>query len=412
VLLVVLGLAGLGGYKGATYLWAERYYQQALRDLEHRDYSRARARLALCQRMKPQSGAVRLLEARAARLAGDSDDAERHLTACAELQGSADAIAAERAMLQVQNGQLAGGEGILLSEIEKLNPDTPLMLEALVQGYRKTGRLDHAVLCLDHWLARYPNAVQAFLWRGEINEQVNALVDALEDYRRAVQLDPTRDDARLRLAQLLMRTLAMDEAVGHFEYLYQQNPGDSFVAVGLARCRRAQGRLAEARELLEGVLASFPNDPLALSDRGKLALEEDQPKEAEKWLRRALANAPFDREANFLLAGCLRQLGKSEESKIYSARVRSIEADLEALSKLNKQISATPRDPAPRYQGGVILLRNKQDEEALRWFRGALQEDPFHVPTHEALADYYERTGQRDLAARHRQLAQMARDRQ
>ena len=38
----------------------------------------------------------------------------------------------------------------------------------------------------------------------------------------------------------------------------------------------------------------------------------------------------------------------------------------------------------------------------------ALHEDPRHRPTHEALADYYERTGNRAEAALHRHLLQAA----
>jgi Tfp pilus assembly protein PilF len=53
----------------------------------------------------------------------------------------------------------------------------------------------------------------------------------------------------------------------------------------------------------------------------------------------------------------------------------------------------------------VICLGNGQAQEGLRWLSGALQIDPQHGPTHQALADYYEKAGEPDLAARHRQQA-------
>ena len=62
-------------------------------------------------------------------------------------------------------------------------------------------------------------------------------------------------------------------------------------------------------------------------------------------------------------------------------------------------------DPAPRLEAGRILLRLGKAPEGLRLLRTALLEDPRHRPTHQALADYYERAGNRERAARHRRLA-------
>ena len=44
--------------------------------------------------------------------------------------------------------------------------------------------------------------------------------------------------------------------------------------------------------------------------------------------------------------------------------------------------------------------------KGLRWLHSALQLDPHHKATHEALADYYRRMGNQGLAARHKELAQ------
>jgi len=69
---------------------------------------------------------------------------------------------------------------------------------------------------------------------------------------------------------------------------------------------------------------------------------------------------------------------------------------------LMARIQETPHDAALRYEIGMIFMRRGQTQEALRWLSGALQEDPRHRPTHAALADYFQRTGQPGPAARHR----------
>ena len=68
----------------------------------------------------------------------------------------------------------------------------------------------------------------------------------------------------------------------------------------------------------------------------------------------------------------------------------------------------TPYDPELYHEAGVLCLRNGNAEEAVRWLRLALQYDPRHRPSHQALADYYQGAGRLDLAAQHRQSAQQS----
>ena len=72
-----------------------------------------------------------------------------------------------------------------------------------------------------------------------------------------------------------------------------------------------------------------------------------------------------------------------------------INDSLKRLSELTKQIADAPGDANLRYEAGMIFLNNGQDGEGLRWLASALKENPSHRPTHQALADYYERTGHR-----------------
>jgi Tfp pilus assembly protein PilF len=161
----------------------------------------------------------------------------------------------------------------------------------------------------------------------------------------------------------------------------------------------------EAQKLLEAVLAYHPEHVEALGELGKLLLQTGKESEAEGWLRRAVALAPYERDANFNLYQCLVQRGRREEAGHYLARAEKIDADFQRLSELTRKIAAEPKDPALRQEAGAILLRNGQEQEGLRWLASALQEDPKHRPTHQTLADYYERAGQRALAAQHRRQA-------
>src|SRR5439155_24567809 len=154
----------------------------------------------------------------------------------------AEEVTLERDLIRAQRGDVAGVENQLLRFIEHDHPDTLLILEALCQGYIKSYRLPHALRCLERWLERRPDDVQALLWRAEVEQLRSSTQEALADYRRVVELSPEHDSARLRLAELLAAEHQPAEAVPHFERLRQRQPANPPVLLGLARCRALAGR--------------------------------------------------------------------------------------------------------------------------------------------------------------------------
>jgi predicted Zn-dependent protease len=229
--------------------------------------------------------------------------------------------------------------------------------------------------------------------------------DAINDYRRAVELDGQRDQVRLRLAKALSSTGQLGEAAAHFEQVCRHQPGNPEALLGLARCRHEEGRTEEARQLLDRVLAARPDDPEALMERGNLALESGEFADAETWLRRAVAAGPYEREAVYAYRQCLERQGKHDEARTWDDRLRHIDADLKRLAEVMFELSKAPRDPELRCKAGQILLRNGHETEGLRWLDSALQMQPGHRRTHEVLAEYFAQKGEPDQAAYHRRLA-------
>src|SRR5262249_41691010 len=154
-----------------------------------------------CLQVWPSSAEVHLLAARTARRALDYGDAEDQLKECQRLGWPAEEIRLERDLICAQRGEVAGVQDQLLLFAERGHPDALLILEALCQGYIKTYRLPHAARCLELWLERRPDDVQALFWRAEVEQLRSSLPDALADFRRVLDLEPERDDARLRLAE-------------------------------------------------------------------------------------------------------------------------------------------------------------------------------------------------------------------
>jgi predicted Zn-dependent protease len=69
------------------------------------------------------------------------------------------------------------------------------------------------------------------------------------------------------------------------------------------------------------------------------------------------------------------------------------------------ELPRQPHDVDLRYQLGSMLMRYRSREEGVRWLRSVLLVVPLHRPTHVALAEYYEKTGDTVRSKRHDERA-------
>jgi tetratricopeptide (TPR) repeat protein len=389
---------GLGIAYGGRQLWARYHFHAAQEAVKQLDFDQAQKHLDLCLKIWPDDTDTLFLAAQSARRRGAPEEADRYLSACEDLQGVTPSTALERSLQRAQEGDLSDVSGPLQALIQNNDPHTPLILEALTQGYLNTLHLTEAQQTVGVLLQRQPEHYRALLWRGRIWEYRNEYEEALKNYQQAVDLHPEFDQARMLLANMLARVGRVREAVGQYECLLRRQPGNVEVILGLARCRHDLHDLEQAKQLLDALLAEQPQLVRALTERGRLALRMGPPEEAEPWLRRAVAAAPHDRDAQFLLHLCLDMQGKTSEANQALARYHEIETDTTRAAALMNQVMSAPHDASLRFEIGTILLRNGDDEQGLRWLFSALQEDPKHAPTHAALAAYYRRTGQAERA--------------
>jgi tetratricopeptide (TPR) repeat protein len=123
-------------------------------------------------------------------------------------------------------------------------------------------------------------------------------------------------------------------------------------------------------------------------------------------LKRAEALAPHKTDITYELVGVYERLDKPEEAKRYERQLQELRGQTMQLDALLKQIGREPDNVSPRYEAGVLCLRLGREKEAGRLFVSALQLDPDHAPTHEALAEYYQNRGEVQRAEYHRRKAE------
>jgi tetratricopeptide (TPR) repeat protein len=374
--------------------------------LEHYHTAVARAHFDACLKTWPSSAEGHLLAARAARRDGDLDAAQSHLQDCQRLQGVNPQTTFEWSLLHAAAGDLDEVERDLQKQLRD-PARAPLVREALIQGYLRLSRPHDALLCVEDWLGQDPNHVQALYLRGNLWRHVQALNKAIPDYRQVLELDRARDDARWWLAVCLQEGGRDNEAQKLLEELRPRRPGDTDLAARLALCYR-RSRPAEARALLQGVLAQHPDHPLALRALGELEIDEGKAQDAEKSLRRAAEVNPYDYRTQWALGKCLQQLpGREAEARTQRARSEKLKEQLERLGEIrNRKLSARPRDPDLTCELGRLLIELGHREEGLRWLERTLTLDLQHKGAHAALAAWYREQGATEKADFHARQAE------
>jgi tetratricopeptide (TPR) repeat protein len=341
----LLALLGTAGYFAGWHVWGLYHWRAAQQAMERRAFQDAEDHLQRAMRARPRDWSVRLLAAQAARRHGNMELAVPNLRLCERDPTLADDVALEFQLWPVQNGNL--GEASALRRRAAEQPDaaaTPLILEALIEGYLKVliahgamgfsttevaqqPELVWARQAVAEWLRTRPrqaDQVQGLVWRGQLSYIANEHADAIADLRKAVELDPDSFAARWHLAMSIGQELPAESA-DHLAVLLRGRPNDKKLRLMLALGHRGAGRLEEARHLLDELLDAAPEDVPVLVSRARLALDFEQPAEAERYLRRAEAIAPDSPDLNRDLARTLQLLGHPKEAEHYQQQFRQID---------------------------------------------------------------------------------------
>src|SRR5262249_32692265 len=157
---------------------------------------------------------------------GDFAGADEHLRRCQELrQGRQTADEQlEQLMLRAEMGEVTKVHPQLWPYVSEGRPEASLVLEALCAGYLAEHQFPKADHCARKWLDIDPDNIQALVCRGMLEEGQRDFDKAQWFYSRALDLDPERNDVRLRLASALLSFQHDGEAITHFQRLLRREP--------------------------------------------------------------------------------------------------------------------------------------------------------------------------------------------
>ena len=390
---VILAAAALGGVN----LWAWHHFRAAEKALRDENLDEAQDHICRCLRVWRLGPQTHLLAARIDGTAGRYAEAERHLRECRRLQhGVREETQFEEILLRAQSGDIREVEQGLWNCVHTGDPRSRRILETLARVYMLETRLGAALEALTRWLELEPEAARAWHWRGKVYEGLMQTDKAIPDHEKAVELEPGRWGARLRLVRLLLNKHKVEAARLHLQELMRGHGDDLNVQVAQAQAYMLEGKEEESISLLDRLLEEHPHHFETLYLRSRLASQQEpsRPAEEEKFLRRALSERPADYRSLHALYLCLKQQGKEKEAAEVRAKQKRIEKDINRLNDLiTNQVERAPYDPNVFSEVGELLIKLGDEEAGLQWLYRTLRDNPNHTHSRRILIDYYESKG-------------------
>jgi tetratricopeptide (TPR) repeat protein len=401
---LIVGLFALASFAWLTGALALAPMSLARQAMQRRDSDKAEQWIRMAEWLHGDVAERELLHARLARRRGDLRTMEYHLKKAGLAGADQQRLFRERALAAAQAGQLREIETTLIEWLQEADPDSAEICDAYINGLAMQGRLSDAHMFLDGWQADFPNDPEPHLRRGRIAEHELDWESAEKQYRTALSKSPIYPPALYALGRLLRERKRPEEALPFYRSCVAHDAKTAAAAnVGVASCLRLTGKIAEARNLLQGVLSQTDaqraeayirvrdkpaGDPAAF-ELGKLESDETNYQHAEKWLRQSLAANPRDLEARYALGVALQRLGRVEEAKRELEQVSRVRAKLAEIDPLHDRLGSNPADVQARYQIGVTYLEHQSELVGVYWIQSALAYDPDYAPAHRALGEYY-----------------------
>ena len=340
----------------------------------------------------PRLGDVRLKLAKTFEQLGEGGNAAREYVRAADLLP-------ENAEAQLKAGTflLLGGQfEDARTRAEKALAADPKLTDAIILKANAMANLkdvDGAIREMEEALKVHPDEPRMRGSLGALELAKGNTADAEREFRRAIEIDPKNVNGHLALAEFLLRTKRPSDAEQALRAAHTLEPKnllanrslavfyavtnraaeaepylktiaaittDGSGALALADYYLAMGRLADARQVIDGLSA---NDALFSETRRRLAAilyAEKKPAEAQKALDDLLAKTPTDADA-LLLRARLEQLERRPEDALRSAQAA---------------LKANPNLVAAHYLQGELHEAAGRVDEAIAAFQEVLRLNP------------------------------------
>src|SRR5271167_753032 len=263
------------------------------------------------------------------------------------------------------------------------------------QQYELTGRAELATQAIESYKKALELAPGSPVIRerlAEIYAKSQRLREAVGQAEGALQADPNNVDAHRLLARIYVRELGdlsagdvqketLEKAVAQFQEILKIQPDDVYSGLWLARLYRFENKHSEAETVLRGLLARDPGNGPALEQLSQLLMDEGRSQEAVTLLSDAAGNSSSP-EVYDLLGDAYSQ--SKEYAKAEDAYRKAVEED--------------PDDPGHLHGLAQALMAQDKYAEALEQFKRLTEIEPSTSENYLRMAQLYRHLGKFDQA--------------
>jgi tetratricopeptide (TPR) repeat protein len=325
-------------------------------------------------------------------------------------------LEAQRSLGALYQSEGKAAEAVAAHEaIVKIAPHDRDANLALATLYERTGKYQESVAAVERIpvTSRPPDVLPLLADDYFKLAQPNKVPSLILQVSR---LPPARQGTALDFVAVLLQNGYVQDASKLMAAIRPAKPGAGYVHV-LARVREAEGRKAEARQLLAAALRMQPKSFDILFDSGRFAAEENRWKDSVELLERADVVKPDSPAVLMKLAVEYMQIGELERARLASKRLYDLEPNnpdaqyiygrilqethrfQEILDPLaRKMVAERSNDPHALFLLGMVDYDEGNDAESRQEFTRSLQLDPKNNDTRYYLAMLDERQGNFDSA--------------
>jgi tetratricopeptide (TPR) repeat protein len=212
----------------------------------------------------------------------------------------------------------SGGNGAaafsLLQQLQGQFPNDPDVLYTSAKLHMKA--FNDATYAM---FERAPSSYRVHELSAEIFEVGNRYSDAVAEYRKAIELNPSAPDLHFRLGRAILLQShdpqALEQARAEFLSELKLNPEDGACEFQLGQIGQVQGKTAEAKSHFERAVALSPSFVQALIALGKMYSQEKNYGQAISLLSRAVQVQPKNETAHYALMTAYRDSGQMDRAK-------------------------------------------------------------------------------------------------
>lgn len=224
-------------------------------------------------------------------------------------------------------------------------------------------------------------ARKAFLEGRDLNEKL-LIQNSIEHFDKAISLDPNFALAELNRANVSPTGKEFFEHLNKAVSLAGKASNGERLLI-LATEAGANGNAAKQKELLDQLVAAYPNDERAHFNMGGYYFgQQDMPQAIVHYKKATELNPSYSTAFNILG---------------YAYRQNADYSNAEAAFK--KYIDLIPNDPNPYDSYAELLLKMGRFDESITQYRKALSIDPNFINSHQGIASALMYQGKHDEAA-------------